>query len=166
MDWGRKRSAPARCIEQQQTLYRGQAAFDLGQFDSIAGATLNFNVERSLAEDGGVNQQIPPVSDATTLGMSTGTTDSGNGPYFWDFDNPVAFPGCGPLIQPNCSMDVSPQARAWATKSHPNFGFILAGPMLDFPGNLPSDNNGNVSWYDRFQLQILYNPALNPRAPQ
>jgi len=50
--------------------------------------------------------------------------------------------------------------------SHANFGFILAGPILDFPSSLPKDNNGNVTWYNDLQLQVIYNPAQNPRAPQ
>jgi len=58
---------PFPCEEQQQTLYRGQVAFDLGEFDSIVDATLNFDVAQSIAENGGVNTQIPPVSNATTL---------------------------------------------------------------------------------------------------
>jgi uncharacterized protein YceK len=157
---------PFPCEEQQQTLYRGQVAFDLGEFDSIVDATLNFDVAQSIAENGGVNNQIPPVSNATTLGMSTGTISGSNGPYFWNFDNPVSLPSCGQLIKPNCSVDVSTQARAWATNSHANFGFILAGPILDFPSSLPKDNNGNVTWYNDLQLQVIYNPAQNPRAPQ
>jgi hypothetical protein len=157
---------PFPCEEEQQTLYRGQVAFDLSEFDNIVDATLNFDVARSIAENGGVTDQTPPVSNATTLGMSTGTSSGSNGPYFWNFDTPVSLPSCGPLIKPNCSLDVSTQARAWATNVHPNFGFILAGPILDFPGNLPKDNNGNVSWYNDFQLQVTYNPAQNPRAPQ
>ena len=161
-----KGADPFPCIEQEQLLYRGQVAFDLSQFDSIVDATLNFNVDSSIAEDGGVTNQQPPVSNATTLGMSTGTKDEGQGPYFWDFDNPVSLPSCGILIAPNCTLDVSTQARAWASKSHINDGFIIAGPVLDFPGSLPQDNNGNVSWYSGFQLVVLYNPALNPRAPQ
>jgi hypothetical protein len=161
-----KGADPFPCIEQQQTLYRGQFAFDLSRFDFIVVATLNFNVASSIAEDGGVNNQIPPVSNATTLGMSIGARDDGNGPYYWDFDNPVSLPSCGILISPNCSLDVSTQARAWAAKTHANFGFVIAGPILDIPSSLPQDNNGNVSWYNAFQLVVLYNPALNPRAPQ
>lgn len=157
---------PFPCIEQQQTLYRGQVAFDLSQFNSIGTATLNFNVANSLAENGGVNVQIPPVSNATTLGMSTGTTDSGNGPYFWNYDNDVSFPSCGPLIQPNCSVGVTSQVQSWVSGAHQNFGFIIAGPILNFPNNLPSDNNGNVTWYSAFQLVVVYNTAQNPHAPQ
>jgi len=61
---------PFPCEEQQQTLYRGRWAFDLGEFDSIVDATLNFDVAQSIAENGGVKQPNPPVSNATTLGMS------------------------------------------------------------------------------------------------
>jgi hypothetical protein len=53
---------PFPCNEQLQTLYRGQVDFDLGQFDSIIGATLTFDVETSLSENGGSNTSVPPVS--------------------------------------------------------------------------------------------------------
>src|SRR5208283_6132608 len=123
---------PFPCEEQQQTLYRGQVAFDLGEFDSIVDAMLNFDVAQSIAENGGVNNQIPPVSNATTLGMSTGTSSGANGPYFWNFDNPVSLPSCGPLIKPNCSVDVSTQARAWPTIVQPISGSSLLDPNLTF----------------------------------
>ena len=156
---------PFACIEQQQALYRGQVSFDLSAFDSIVGAILTFDIENSIVENGGVNPRYPPVSVATTLGMSTGTIDSGNGPYFWNYDGDVPIPSCGPLIKPNCSIGVSTQVRAWVAKEHDNFGFILAGPILDFPEQLPQDNNGSVTWYNDFQLQVTYDTAQNPRAP-
>jgi len=158
---------PFPCIEQQQTLYRGQVFFDLSRFDSIGSATLSFNVENSLAENGGVNPQIPAVSNATTLGMSTGTIDTSNGPGYWNYDNDVPMPSCsGGLIQPNCSIEVISQVQSWVGHAHLNFGFVIAGPILNFPNDLPSDNNGNVTWYNNFQLVIVYNTTQNPRAPQ
>ena len=45
--------------------------------------------------------------------------------------------------------------------------FVLAGPtgLVDL-NNLPENNEGKLSWYGNFKLRIVYNPALNPRAPQ
>lgn len=155
---------PFPCEEEQETLYRGQVGFDLSRFDSITSATLNFDIAQSLSENGGVTNQIPPVCYATTLGMSTGANSDY---YYYDFDNPVSLPSsCGPLIRPSVSIGVTSQVRSWVDKSHANFGFILAGPRLDFGGDVPKDNDGNVSWYNDFQLVILYNPTQNPRAPQ
>jgi hypothetical protein len=157
---------PFGCVFQQQRLYRGQFQFDLSQFSSITAATLTFNVDSSVSQDGGVHNDTLPNSYATTLGMSTGLTNTGNGPFYWNYDNDVSFSCSGPLIKPNCSIAVGSQANEWASGGHPNYGFIIAGPILNFGNNLPSDNNGQVSWYSGFQLQVLYNPALNPNAPQ
>ncbi len=153
---------PFACVVKEEQQYRGGPIFDLSQFDNITSATLSFNVERSILADKFTFQdQVPPACNATTLGM--GTEDV---PY--NFDNPVQLPPCagGPY-----SFDVSTQARDWtsAQPPHGNFGFILAGPRLDFPSdlsNLPNDLLTSVSWYNNFQLTVLYNPALNPRAPQ
>jgi hypothetical protein len=157
---------PFACVEQEQILYRGQFQFDLSQFYSVAAATLNFNVSRSTQN---AEPQQYPSCVATTLGMSTGTIDMGNGPFYWPYDNDVAItpePNCLTLIPPTYSIGVSDQVRQWVSGSHTNNGFIIAGPILNFPSNLPQDNNGNVSWYNNFNLLIVYNPALNPRAPQ
>ena len=125
---------------------------------------MSFNVDSSVSApgSGGVSQDNPAQSYATTLGMSTGAP---NGSY-WDFDNPVSMPSCTSAMFTPCSVDVTSQAKAWVAPTHPNFGFIIAGPILDFPDSLPQDNAVNISFYGRFQLQVLYNPALNPRAPQ
>jgi hypothetical protein len=157
---------PLPCEQAQQTLYRGHVMFDLSQFTAIADATLTWNVVQSESTTGGPSP-IPALGYATTLGMSTGQINGSNGPYYWPYDNDVALPACnGALIQPNCSIDVSTQARLWATNQHSNYGFIIAGPILSSPGNLPHDNNAQLSWYGGFQLVVLYNPALNPNAPQ
>jgi hypothetical protein len=54
----------------------------------------------------------------------------------------------------------------WTSQQQYNYGFILAGPKFSTDNNLPKDNNAQLSWYGGFRLVILYNPALNPRAPQ
>jgi hypothetical protein len=168
---------PFPCNEQEDIIYRGQFSFvsqepqliptDLTMFNSVVSATLNFGINRSTSNE---QPQKPPVCVATVLGMSTGTKDEGSGPYFWDYDNDVSINPQNPcitLIPPQYSIDVSSQVRQWINGSHPNHGFIIAGPNLSEPnaGNANS-NNGNVSFYNNFQLVILYNPALNPRAPQ
>jgi hypothetical protein len=156
---------PFPCIEKEQILYRGHIKFDLSQFDDPASANLNFGVSRSTLN---LQQQNPPQCIATILGMSTGTRDDGQGPYFWDFTNPASLTTmdqCQTLIPPLYSIGVSNQVRSWTTQQQFNYGFIIAGPNLGSPIT-PSDNNGNVTFYNDFQLVILYNPSLNPRAPQ
>src|SRR5271166_550254 len=156
---------PLPCNEQEQILYRGHVRFDLSQFDDPVSATLNFGISRSTLN---LQQQNPPECIATVLGMSTGTRDDGRGPYYWDYDNEVSLPvisPCQTIIQPLFSVGVSDQVRQWTTQNHFNWGFIIAGPNLG-PPSPPSDNNGNVSFYNGFSLVVLYNPALNPRAPQ
>ncbi len=141
-------SGPFACTYQQQRQYRGHLAFDLSQFDAVSVATLTFNVDTSLTANGGVHVDGLAQSYATTLGMSTGTMDLGNGPFFWAYDDEASLPSCiGGVIKPDCSLGVGQQVSAWVSKSHANYGFIIAGPILDFPGNLPSDNNATKSFY-------------------
>jgi hypothetical protein len=154
---------PAGCTYQEQRLYRGWFAFDLSQFNTIGTAELTFGVGPSIHENGGVNQDNPPQSYATTLGMSTGTSNTGNGSFYWNYDNPANF-SCSALTR--CSFAVTTQVAQWVSGAHANNGFIIAGPILNFGNSLPSDNNGQVSWYSGFQLQVTYNPAQNPNAPQ
>ena len=114
---------PFPCEEEQQTIYRGHVQFDVSQFDAVADATLIYDTSHSENTTAGPNE-TPPNSYATTLGMSTGTRDDGNGPYFWDYDNDVSISGiCGILIQPNCSVDVSRQVNQWTSQQHFNWGF-------------------------------------------
>jgi hypothetical protein len=63
-------------------------------------------------------------------------------------------------------VDVMSQAKIWVAFTPSNFGFIITGPILDFPDSLPHDNNNEMTLYSTFTLQVLYNPALNPHAPQ
>jgi hypothetical protein len=153
---------PFPCNYNQQNLYRGQVAFDLSQFKEILGAQLVFNVAQSMHSNGGVNQDNPPVNYANTLGMSTGTSNGDNGPYYWNYDNPAGFSCQGT----KCTIPVRTQVTQWLTGAHANNGFIIAGPVLNFPSSLPNDNNGQVSWYSGFQLQVTYNPLQNPNAPK
>jgi hypothetical protein len=161
---------PLPCYFKQQMLYRGRVWFDLSQFDEIGAATLNFSIDKSISTCCTSNYDIPPICYATTLGMSTGLEDFGNGPMYWDYDDDVSLgAGCGPLIRPTYSIGVASQVNAWLNGAHANNGFMIAGPLIDFTGSgdgLPSDNNGQVSWYSGFTLTVVYNPALNPRAPQ
>ncbi len=159
-----KGAEPFPCEYEQQNQLRGQVQFDISMFNSIADATLTFNVDSSYAN---ATIQTPAIGVATVLGMSTGQSRGDNGPIYWNYDNPASLPSCQQgVIKPDCSVDVSSQARAWDSSAHPNNGFILAGPVLTFPSNLPQDNNNAVSYYSGFQLQVTYNPSLNPNAPQ
>jgi hypothetical protein len=157
---------PFPCNEQEQILYRGHIHFDLSAFDDPVDATLTINQVRSIQ-----NGQNQMQCVATVLGMSTGTREDGQGPYYWDYDNDVSMTPmntCETIIAPLISIDVSNQVRQWTMQTHFNWGFIIAGPNLG-PPTVPSDNNENVTFYGgggSTQLVVLYNPDLNPRAPQ
>jgi hypothetical protein len=156
---------PLPCNEQEQILYRGHVQFDLSQFDDPVSATLNVTQTRSTLN---TQPQDPPACIATVLGMSTGTRDDGQGPYFWDYDNDASLTpqsDCQSIIQPILAIGVSSQVRMWTQQKHFNYGFIIAGPNLG-PAGIPSDNNGNVTFYGGITLDVVYNPTLNPRAPQ
>jgi hypothetical protein len=132
----------------EEQLYRGQVVFDLSQFTKILGATPLFNVDSSwspsVAPDSGgaPYQDNPPISHATTLGMSTGLVVSPDSNAFvpWDFDNATSLPAC----TNSCSVDVTWEAKAWIAEPHYNWGFIFARPDFDYPSDLPHDNVGVV----------------------
>jgi hypothetical protein len=154
-------SGPFPCVVHSDDIYRGVVAFDLSQFNTIVSADLKFTVDASVtgAPPNFVGQN-PAACNATTLGMASASD-------LRSFDNPVSLPPCGPSLD----VGVSDQVRQWiapppATPLHPNFGFVIAGPKLSLPDNLPDDNNTNVTWYGNFQLTVLYDPMQNPRAPQ
>ena len=153
---------PAPCNENEQTIYRAHVRFDVSKFDSVASATLTYNVARSESSTGG-SADVPPSSYATVMGMSTGQNSSS---VWWDYDNEVTLAQCGELIQPNCLQDLSFEVNQWTSQNHFNYGMILAGPKAGTDNPLPNDNNAQLTWYDNFALVVLYNPALNPRAPQ
>jgi hypothetical protein len=95
---------PFPCDEKMQILYRGRVKFDLSQFDAPISATLNFGVSRSIKDR---QTQWPPQCVATVLGMSTGTRDDGQGPYYWDYDNDAALTPmdqCQTIIPPQYSV--------------------------------------------------------------
>jgi hypothetical protein len=148
-------SGPFPCVTREDQYYRGGPMFDLSEFDTDVLATLTFNVKASVSANGEATVQDPPACNATVLGMGTGTD-------FYNFDNAVTLPPCGP----SQSINVTSQARSWINHSHANFGFILAGPKIDFPNPLPDDNDSSATWHDSFQLVVQYNPALNHHAPQ
>ncbi len=154
---------PLPCNQQQQTIYRGHVRFEVGQFTKVGTAHLTFRTDRSENSTGG-SSEIPPNSYATVMGMSTGMINGKQGPIFWPYDNDVTAPACGSLT--GCSVDITQQVNQWASGAHPNNGLIFAGPVLDIADNLPSDNNAKLTWYSGFTLTILYDPALNPNAPQ
>ncbi|HTP27287.1 MAG TPA: hypothetical protein VMK12_16750, partial [Anaeromyxobacteraceae bacterium] len=67
---------------------------------------------------------------------------------------------------PSFDIGVSSQVRAWLG-GRSNFGFIIGGPRpTATSSSYPQDNDAQMSWYGNFRLRVLYNPAMNPRAPQ
>lgn len=149
---------PLPCDNVRAAVYRGGVFFDLSQFDAIVSADFLMDTVNSVSRSGGeFVGTTPPISYATTLGIATQ-------PFSREmfFDNDVPLPA-GPTID----LDVSIDVRAWVDKVRPNFGFVLAGPTeLVDRANPPKNNDAKISWYGNFRLRIIYNPALNPRAPQ
>ncbi len=134
---------------------RGVVHFDLGKFDQLYLARLTFNISRN--EQGGGTGRGEPCANII-LGMSTSQMN-------WDFDNAVALPSDCPSP---VSLNVTSKVQQWIDTSHANFGFIFAGPRLSLPddnSNLPTDNDFNHTFYNQFQLFILFNRLLNRRVP-
>jgi hypothetical protein len=155
------------CPEREESIFRGTVRFDLSMFDSIVDAHLGFNIPKTDREGG--TGKGPPCA-ATKLGMSTGLKSLEREPHLWDFDHEVDLPSdCRPPTiesegQPRFSIPVTSQVQAWVNKSHPNFGFILAGPRMVFNNDLPTDNDHNITTYGgNFQLKLLFDPKRNPR---
>lgn len=145
------------CDRIRAQVFRGVIDFDISQFDSIITANLLFDTQRSIERANETVGQNPPKSFATTLGLATPPL---TGKLFFDTDAPLSG-------GPSFDVGVTGQVKSWVDKSHPNSGFVLAGPTdLVDPGNPPENNEAKVSWYGNFKLRIVYNPALNPRAPQ
>jgi len=138
-----------------EELDRGVVHFDLGKFDQLYLARLTFNISRN--EQGGGTGRGEPCANII-LGMSTSQMN-------WDFDNAVALPSDCPSP---VSLNVTSKVQQWIDTSHANFGFIFAGPRLSLPddnSNLPTDNDFNHTFYNQFQLFILFNRLLNRRVP-
>lgn len=147
------------CDRLRALTFRGVVDFDLSQFDSIVSANLMFDTQRSAERTGdGTLGRNPPKSFANTLGLVTSPVNLTRLDY--DTDAPL---GPGPLFD----VAVTQQVKSWLDGSHPNNGFVLAGP-LGLPGHSdPHENNEvKLSWYGNFKLRIVYKPASNPRAPQ
>ena len=141
---------PFPCVVHYDLYFVGRFTYDLSQFDSVAAATLIFDVVS------GSQHQNPLKSNATTLGVATQA--------FLDFQSGIPFDNQVDLNKgPHFEFDVSPQVHDWISHARPNFGFILAGPRLTFPDNLPNDNNSALSAYSNFKIRIVYDPKLNPR---
>ena len=151
-------SDPFPCDDIRAQVFRGAVPFDVSQFDSVVSAELLFDTQGSIIRSGGeTTSTSPPTSHATTLGVATPPLTAN---LF--FDNDASLAG-----GPNINIGVSSQVRDWVDKSKPNLGFVLAGPTgLVDSSNPPENNDAKVSWYGNFRLRIVYNPALNPRAPQ
>ena len=123
---------------------------------------------------------IPPASIATTLEQLTqpvpGPNNRLNGTM--PGTNEASLVPSGPAQPPvctlalghtrlACSVEVGSQVRTWVGGSLPNHGFAVGGPTGEpDANNLPQGNDAKVSFYTNFALAVLYNPALNRRAPR
>lgn len=150
-------SDPFPCDDIRAVVFRGAVPFDVTQFDSVVTVELLFDAQSSIVRNsGGTAGTIPGVSHATTLGVATPPL---TGQLL--FDNDASLPGGSSF-----NIGVSGQVRDWIG-GKPNLGFVLAGPTgLVNPSNPPENNDAKVTWYGNFRLRVVYNPALNPRAPQ
>jgi hypothetical protein len=148
---------PLPCDHLTAENFRACVIFDVSQFDTITSANLLFDTQSSVT---GAKSDSPPNSYATTLCIAT--QDFANTPSPAPCNNEASLP-TGTSID----VGVSSQVRDWITKKVTNFGFVLEGPRgpIDF-NNPPEDNDAKLSFYGNFRLQIVYNPAQNPRAPQ
>lgn len=145
------------CDRIRAQVFRGLIDFDVSQFDSIISANLIFDTQRSVERINETVGQNPPKSFATTIGLGTPPITAD---MLFDTDAPLSG-------GPSFDVGVTSQVKSWVDGSHPNAGFVLAGPteLID-PNNIPENNEAKVSWYGNFRLRIVYNPAQNPRAPQ
>jgi hypothetical protein len=156
-DFFRRGSGPFPCHDIRAQNFRAGVLFDLSQFDSIVVATLTFDTATSVSRSVGGTSTSPVRSVATTLGVGTQAFSSA-----MPDDNQASLPP-GPQV----TIAVAGQVRDWVDKTRPNFGFVVFGPRDSVDsGNPPRDNDAQLSWYQNFRLEVAYNPALNPRAPQ
>ena len=120
-------------------------------------ATLTFDIENSISANGEVVRPESPACNATTLGMG--------------FRNRLVL--LRQSIYPASVRAVVQHGREFSgaglgqPESRQFQGFILSRPQArTFRATCHRTTAASISWYNNFQLQVLYNPALNPRAPQ
>jgi hypothetical protein len=149
---------PFPCNDIRVAVFRAGVLFNLSAFDSVGLATLTFETLRSVSRSNGETVgQNPPKSFATTLSVATEPFSS----QMNADDDAILSAG------PSFSIGVGGQVLDWTRRTRPNFGFVLWGPTDHInENNAPENNDAQVSWYGRFALTVIYNPALNPRAPQ
>jgi len=147
------------CDDIRAALFHGGILFDVTQFDQIVAAELLIDTGQSISRTGGGETigTIPPKSFATTLGVASGPFTS-----LMFTDSEVSLTQ-GPPID----VAVNDQVKAWVSKAHPNFGFVIGGPRgFVSRSSPPQDNDAQITLYRNFRLRITYVPAQNPRAPQ
>lgn len=157
-DYFQPGAQPFPCNHLRDDIFRAGVQFDLLKFKQVGVATLSFDTVNSVSRANGETVGTsPPTSFATTLGVGTQ-------PFSAAFPdtNEVSLPS-GPTV----SVAVGTQVSAWVMNPASNFGFVIGGPRG--PVNLsnpPEDNDAQISTYQNFHLTVVYNPTLNPNAPQ
>lgn len=153
-------SDPFPCDDIRALNFRAGVRFDLGAFDRLSIATLRFDTASSIERHGnGTIGTAPGKSLATTLGVAVLPLGSSTE---MPSTNEAGLPG-GSAI----SITVSGQVADWVMNGVANNGFVIWGPRPPFDrSNPPKSNDAVLSFYQNFQLEVVYNPALNPRAPQ
>lgn len=149
---------PFPCDDIRWANFRAGVLFDLSPFDNLAIATLKFDTASSVERDpSGTRGTSPGKSFATTLGVGTAPFSSQ-----MPDTNEAVLPA-GPAI----SIVVGGQVHDWVANGVANHGFVIWGPRDHINvSNPPKNNNAALSFFQNFALEVVYNPALNPRAPQ
>lgn len=151
---------PFPCDDIRTVNFRAVVLFDLSAFDRLSIATLKFDTASSIERNGGGTRgTVPGKSFATMLGV--GTLPFGTSSQLPSI-NEASLPA-GSAI----SITVSSQVADWVMNGVANNGFVIWGPRGPFDrSNPPKSNDAMLSFYQNFRLEVVYNPALNPRAPQ
>lgn len=151
---------PFPCSTSRMATYRSVVVFDLSQFDQVVSGDLMFNLASSATRENGATIRSTPGINSVATALGPGMESPFNNALPYDYGGDL-----GPGRTQKASVDTA--LSDWTTHVRPNFGFVLdleRGPVTR--NAHPTDNDLQLSWYDNFRLHILYNPKLNPRAPQ
>jgi hypothetical protein len=145
---------PFPCSDAVNGYYRGGARFELDQFDAIGSAALFFNFHKTEW-----NLTPPPADDsaAARLVLLKANDIQSNNTF-----NPVDFIASVSHARDHISpINVTDVVKAELARGHKQINLVLVSD--EDPG---PNNKEWLSWYGDFRLNVIYNPKLNPRAPQ